>query len=59
MFYHEAHYNPGAAASSAILADQDFSVQEGEPHHVHIEIFYEPQFYDLEILIVSRDAGET
>jgi hypothetical protein len=57
-FYYEAHFNPGAAASSTVLTYQDFSVQEGEPHHVHIEIFYEPQFYDLEILIVSKDAGE-
>jgi hypothetical protein len=41
------------------LTEQDFTIQEGEPHHIHIEIFYDPQFYDLELLIQSRDATET
>ena len=59
IFYYEAHFNPGADASTTVLTQQDFSVQEGLPHHLNIEIFYEPQFYDLELLVVSKDASET
>lgn len=42
VFTYEAHYNPGAEASASVMTQQDFTIQEGEPHHIQIEIFYDP-----------------
>lgn len=40
------------------VSSQDFTVPDGEPRQLAIEIFYDPMFYTLELLLESRDAVE-
>lgn len=49
---------PGPTAQSHVVTRRDFSIQEGDSRQVLLEIYYDSQFYDLEILIESRDAPE-
>lgn len=48
----------GSKAQSHIVTRRDFTVQEGEARQFLLEVFYDPQFYDLEILLESKDAPE-
>jgi hypothetical protein len=43
---------------SWVLTHQDFTVPDGRPRQIAMEVFYDPQFYNLELLVESRDAGE-
>jgi hypothetical protein len=43
---------------SWVLTHQDFTISDGEPRQIAMEVFYDPQFYNLELLVESRDAGE-
>ena len=49
---------PSPKAQSKIITQRDFTVQEGAQRQVLLEIYYDPQFYDLELLVESKDAGE-
>jgi hypothetical protein len=40
-----------------VITQQDFTIPDGEPRQIAMEIFYEPMFYTLELLVESRDAG--
>ena len=42
----------------SFITQRDFTVQEGAQRQALLEIYYDPQFYDLELLVESRDAGE-
>ena len=49
---------PEPKAQSKILTQRDFTIQEGAERQVLLEIYYDPQFYDLELLVESRDASQ-
>ena len=49
---------PSPKAQSRVITQRDFTVQENSQRQVLFEIYYDPQFYDLELLIESKDAGE-
>jgi hypothetical protein len=48
-----------AIAESSLVTQRDFSITKGAARQVMFEIFFDPQFYLLEIFVESRDAGET
>lgn len=48
----------GPKAQSYIVTRRDFAVQEGESRQFLLEVYYDSQFYDLEILLESKDAPE-
>ena len=48
----------GATAESTLVTQRDFSIAKGAARQVIFEIFYDPQFYLLEIYIESKDANE-
>ena len=45
-------------ASSKVLTKRDFSVQGHTSKQVVFEVFYDPQFYDIELMVSSQDASE-
>lgn len=48
----------GSKAQSHIITQRDFTIQEGAARQFLLEVFFDPQFYDLELLLESKDAGE-
>ena len=56
--YGAGNDRPEPKAQSKILTRRDFTVQEGAERQMLLEIYYDPQFYDLELLVESRDASE-
>ena len=40
------------------MTRRDFTIPEGHHRQILFEVFYDAQFYDLELLIESKDAGE-
>ena len=49
---------PIPKAQSKVITQRDFTVQEGAQRQALMEIYYDPQFYDLELLVESKDANE-
>jgi hypothetical protein len=45
-------------ARSKVLTQRDFTVQAGTQRQALLEVYYHPQFYDLELSVESKDAGE-
>jgi hypothetical protein len=41
-----------------MVTKRDFTIIEGTERQVMMEVYYDNQFYDLELLITSRDANE-
>mmetsp|Transcript_21056 Transcript_21056/g.32602 ORF Transcript_21056/g.32602 Transcript_21056/m.32602 type:complete len:247 (+) Transcript_21056:1496-2236(+) len=57
VFTYEANKQTAFAKSYQVVS-RDFSVQGTQGRQVAFEIFYDSQFYDLELLVQSKDAGE-
>lgn len=45
-------------SQSHVVTRRDFSIPEGQQRQILFEVFYDSQFYDLELLIESKDAPE-
>jgi len=58
FMYGAGKEKPSPQAQSRVVTKRDFTIQEGAQRQVLFEIFYDPQFYDLELLIESKDASE-
>ena len=56
--YGASQARPEPKAQSKVLTQRDFTIQEGAERQVLLEIYYDPQFYDLELLVESRDASQ-
>ena len=59
IFYYETKSDQSASqVESTVLVSKDFAVPKGTERQILIEIYFCPQFYDLELLIESREASE-
>ena len=58
VFHYPLDTKMQSKAQSHVVTRRDFTIAEGQHRQILFEIFYDSQFYDLEILIESKDAGE-
>ena len=59
IFTYQAKRNqPGSEAQSVVLTRRDFAIPEQTLRQVLFEVYFESQFYDLELLVESKDASE-
>jgi len=56
--YGAGKIKPSPKPQSNVVTTRDFTVQEGAQRQVLFEVFYDSQFYDLELLVESKDASE-
>lgn len=43
---------------SVTMSDGHFSIPEGGSRQIMIEVYYEPHFYDVELLLESKESSE-
>lgn len=41
-----------------MLVQRDFAIPKGTERQMLLEVYFDPQFYDIELLIESREASE-
>jgi hypothetical protein len=59
IFHYPVDTKMQSKAQSHVVTRRDFTIPEGQHRQILVEIFYDSQFYDLELLIESKDAAET
>jgi len=59
VFVYEARRSQSdSRLESTVLVQKDFKVPAGSARQVMIEVYFDAQFYDLEVLIEARQASE-